>query len=241
LAVGSSQLPWAQDQLAQSLEPVKGLAGLGRDSVSSKDASSRSDQRIRKLGTVVASVRLQRGDGDAGEPAGSIGRRLMAGRNARPKAGSIDAAAQSADSQQPMPLRRLQQRQTSPSHLHRKRARASAHQASSRFFSVSVPVAKCTSCGPSAALVNGFAALHVVRLCAESSNENDAGANADNEHGAAPFQRHHAGPELVDEYFQRVAPSIELSLPAEEEGAGGLGPPPGSPVSFLQFLQQETG
>ena len=31
LAVGSSQLPWAQDQLAASPEPVKGLVGLVRD------------------------------------------------------------------------------------------------------------------------------------------------------------------------------------------------------------------
>ena len=100
---------------------------------------------------------------------------------------------------------------------------------------------KCTSRGPAAAPANGSVALHVGRLCAESLNGNDAGANADDEHGAGPLPGHHAGPEFVDGYCHPAIPSLELSLPAEEEGAGGLGPPPGLPASFLQFLQQETG
>jgi hypothetical protein len=87
-----------------------------------------------------------------------------------------------------------------------------------------------------AAPANNFAALHVARLCVELLNESDAGTNADDEHNAGPLPNHHAGPEFVDQYFHRAAPSLELLLPAEEEGAGGLGPTPRLPASFLQFL-----
>ena len=75
----------------------------------------------------------------------------------------------------------------------------------------------------------------------ESLNENDAGANADDEHGAGPLPGQHAGPEFVDGYFHRVAPSLELSLPAEEEGAGGLRRPPGSPLPFSNSCSRRRG
>jgi hypothetical protein len=131
-----------------------------------------------------------------------------------------------------MPKRFLPRHPNLPSRAHSNPARASAHQANSKYSSASARAVMCTSRGPAAAPANGFAALHVTRLCAESSNENDAGANADDENDGGPLPGQHAGPEFVDGYFHRAAPSIELSLPAEEEGAGGLGHPPGSPLPF---------
>ena len=104
-----------------------------------------------------------------------------------------------------MPVRCLPRHRNPRARLHRKLARASAQQANSKYFSASGRAVKCTSRGPAAAPANGFAALHVARLCAESLNENDAGANADDEHGAGPLPGHHAGPEFVDGYFHRVS------------------------------------
>ena len=55
------------------------------------DASSCFDRPIPKLDTVAT---IQRGEGDAGEPADSIDRPPTAKRNTRPKAGYIAVPAQ---------------------------------------------------------------------------------------------------------------------------------------------------
>ena len=68
----------------------RGSAASAETLYSSKDAGSRSDQPIPKLGTVVASVRLQCGDGDAGEQAGSIGKPLIRLIGQAPALGGLD-------------------------------------------------------------------------------------------------------------------------------------------------------
>ena len=102
LAVGSSQLPWARIQLATSLGLVKGRVGLDRGGVCSKGVRSPFDRLIPRPGTVAPSAARRRGGGGGGRPAGSIGGRPTARRNARRRAGVTGVAAPS-DGVRPKP------------------------------------------------------------------------------------------------------------------------------------------
>ena len=97
------------------LAPVKGLVGLARDVVCSRDARSPSDPPIPRPDTVAPSAERRRGVGGEDEPAGSIGRRPTARRNVRPRASGIAVAAPSVVRQQPpTPRRRFPRGRTSP-------------------------------------------------------------------------------------------------------------------------------
>jgi hypothetical protein len=96
LAIGSWQLPWAQDQLVANLEPVKGLVGLARDLVYSRAAKNHFAQPIPKLDIAAPSAARQLGDGGKNVPAGNIARSRKGGKSGRLKTSGIDAGALSA-------------------------------------------------------------------------------------------------------------------------------------------------
>jgi len=93
LAVGSSQLPWAQHQLAAIPGPVKGLVSLGSGAVSSRDVRSSFIRPTPKPDIAVRSAGPPLGDGGEGVPADKIGRPPTDGKNGRLKAGAIAVAA----------------------------------------------------------------------------------------------------------------------------------------------------
>ena len=93
MAVGSSQLPWAQHQLAANLGPVKGLVGLVSDGVFSRDVRSLFIPPTPKPDIAVPNAGPPLGAGGADAPTGNIDRPRMGGKNGRLKASGIDVAA----------------------------------------------------------------------------------------------------------------------------------------------------
>ena len=135
MAVGSSPLPWAHIQLAAILGPVKGLVGLARDGVCSRDARSPFDPPIPRPDTVAPSAEPRRGDGGDDEPAGSIGRPPTGGKNVRLSAGGIAVAVPSVVRQRPpKPRRRSPRPRTRHARVRRRGARVSAQPRPPGFF-----------------------------------------------------------------------------------------------------------
>jgi hypothetical protein len=164
LAVGSSQLPWAHLKLAANPGLVKGLVGLDRDLVYSRGARSSFDRPIRKPGTVAPSVARRRGGGGGERPAGSIGRRPTAMRNAANRAGSTGVAAPSVGAR-PKPTRPTQPCRTSHARVRSSHARASAQPTIRDFFAATVRGVKSTSPPRSGARAGGFVAPPAIRRC----------------------------------------------------------------------------
>ena len=79
-------------RLPQSCAPVKGLVGLARELVCSRDARSPFDPPTPKPDTVAPSAEPRLGDGGDDEPAGTISRPPRVGRNVRPRASGIAVA-----------------------------------------------------------------------------------------------------------------------------------------------------
>ena len=106
--------------LLASLEHVKGLVGLARDLVCSKNARNRFAPPIPKPDIAVPSVARRLGDGGRNVAAGSIARNRKCGKNGRPKASGIDAAAQAAAGRaaRPKPKRPPHQSAAPESHRH---------------------------------------------------------------------------------------------------------------------------
>ena len=163
----------------RAMAPVKGLVGLARDVVCSRDARGSFDPPTPKPDTVAPSAEPRLGDGGDDEPAGSIGRLPRVGKNVRPRASGIAVAVPSVVRQQPpTPRKRSPRRRTRRARVRLRGARVSAQPTAPIFFAAIVPAAKSTSRRPDAAPASGFAAPPAVRRCAGSSSGNDAGGSA---------------------------------------------------------------
>jgi hypothetical protein len=144
LAVGSSQLPWARTKLATNLGRVKGLIGLERDVVCSRDARSRFDRPTRRPGTVAPRAARRLVAGGEGGPAGSTEGRATAKRNAGLRAG-VTAVAAPSSGVRPKPGPMIPQGRTPRARATYRRARASAQLTISDFFPATVRGVSSTS------------------------------------------------------------------------------------------------